>query len=73
MTMDIKTNADLIQAVNAAIDESGYKKQYIAEKLGISKQAFTRYMKKQNFSLDDANRVLKIIGYESITKVSKKG
>ena len=70
--MDIKTNADLIQAVNDAITESGYKKQYIAEKLGISKQAFTRFLQKQSFSIDDARKVLDIIGYDVIAIVSKK-
>lgn len=70
--MDIKNNNDLRAAVNSAIDESGYKKQYIADKLGISKQAFSRFMQKQNFSLDDANKVLNIIGYDTITKVNKK-
>ena len=70
--MTIKTNGDLVKAVNGAIAESGYKKLYIAEKMGISRQAFTNFMNKSNFSLDDANKILSIIGYETITKVNKK-
>ena len=32
--MEIKTNKELADAVNAAIKESGYKKIYIADQLG---------------------------------------
>lgn len=70
--MDIKTNADLIQAVNAAIAESGYKKTWIAEQLGISNQNLSRYLSKKNFSLDDANKILNLIGYEIQSKIIKK-
>lgn len=72
MTMDIKTNADLIQAVNTAIAESGYKKTWIAEQLGISNQNLSRYLSKKNFSLDDANKILNLIGYEVQSKIIKK-
>lgn len=68
----IKTNSDLAKAVNDAILESGYKKSYIADKLGISRQAFSNLMNKSNFSLDDANKILNIIEHEAITKIHKK-
>lgn len=68
----IKTNKELSDAVNNAIAESGMKKSYIAEKLGITKQAFTHLMNKKGFSLDDANKVLSIIGYHAETTVDKK-
>ena len=64
--MAIKTNQELAQAVKGAIAESGYKKSYIADQLGISRQAFT------HFFIDDANKILSIIGYETNTKVDKK-
>ncbi len=70
--MAIKTNYELVRAVNGAIAESGIKKYSIAEKMGISRQAFTNFMNKSNFSLDDANKILSIIGYETITKIHKK-
>ncbi len=70
--MEIHTNHELVQAVNGAIAESGYKKFYIAEQMGISRQAFTNFMNKANFSLDDANKILSIIGYETKTKINKK-
>ena len=68
----IRTNKELADAVNDAIKESGYKKIYIAEKLGIANQNLKRFLEKENFSIDDANKILSIIGYETITKISKK-
>lgn len=70
--MDIKTNQELIQAVNQAIKESGYKKIWISEQLGMTRQALTQFMQKQSFSIDDANKILTVIGYETATKVNKK-
>lgn len=70
--MIIKTNEDLAHAVQGAIAESGYRKTYIAEKMGISRQAFTNFMNKANFSINDANRVLSVIGYETEIKIHKK-
>ena len=68
---NIRNNKELIQAVNDAIKESGYKKIWIAEQLGISRQALTHFLQKSNFSLDDANKVLSLIGYNTTTKVDK--
>ena len=67
--MIIKTNQELAQAVNDAIKESGYKKSYISDKLGISRQAFSNFMNKSNFSLDDANKILAVIGQSTITEI----
>lgn len=69
---NIKTNAELAQTVNDIIKESGVKKSFISEKMGISNQNFNRLMSKKNFSLDDANRILNPLGYETITKIIKK-
>lgn len=69
--MEIKTNKELAQAVNNAIKESGYKKSWIADKLGISRQALTHFLQKTNFSIDDANKILNIIGYKANAKIDK--
>lgn len=69
--MAIKTNKELVQAVNVAIKESGYKKNWIADQLGISRQALTHFLQKANFSIDDANKILSIIGYKASAKVDK--
>lgn len=69
--MAIKTNQELAQAVNDVIKESGYKKNWIADQLGISRQALTHFLQKANFSIDDANKILNIIGYNANAKVDK--
>lgn len=69
--MEIHTNQELAQAVNEAIKESGYKKNWIAAQLGISRQALTHFLQKANFSIDDANKVLSIIGYSAKANVDK--
>lgn len=70
--MTIKTNRELAQAVNDAIKESGIKKVFIAEKLGIKREVFARMLKKKQFSLDDANKILEILGIQTETILIKK-
>lgn len=59
--MEISNNAELLKAVDEAIKDSGYKKSWIAEQLGISRQGFSNLLNKSNFSLDDANKILNVI------------
>ncbi len=73
--MTIKTNQELSQAIDKAISESGYKRIYISEQLGIANQNLKKSIYKQNISLDDANKILKLIDCEAeiiIKKVLKK-
>lgn len=65
--MEIHTNQELAQAIEKIIDDNGIKKIWLSEKLGISNQNFNRLMSKKNFSLDDANRILNVIGYNANT------
>lgn len=69
--MAIKTNQELAQAVNETILQSGVKKTFISEKLGISRQALDNMISKKHFSIDDANRILSLIGYETIADIKK--
>lgn len=69
--MTIKTNQELAQAVNDIILQSGIKKTFISKRLGISRQALDNMMAKKHFSLDDANKILALIGYETITNIKK--
>lgn len=41
-----------------------YNKTDIGNQLGMSRQAFYNYLRKVNFNIDDANRILNAIGYE---------
>ncbi|MFQ9585161.1 hypothetical protein [Mediterraneibacter gnavus] len=70
--MNINNNAELRQAVDEAIKESGYKKSWIADQLGISRQGFSNLLNKSNFSLDDANKILTVINKKTVTKINEK-
>lgn len=49
--MAIKTNKELSQAIDDLILNSGIKKTFISEKLGISRQALDNMMTKSIFPL----------------------
>lgn len=70
--MEIKTNHELAQAIEKAIEESGYKKMYIADQIGIKNQNLKRYIYKNNMSLDDANKLLDMIGLQATIEISEK-
>lgn len=65
------TNKDLVNLVDNTIKETGVTKTFISNKLGISRQAFDNLMTKKQFSIDDANKILNVIGYE-IDNISTK-
>lgn len=58
------TNKDLSKLVNQTIKDNGINKTFISDKLGISRQALDHMMNKKHFSIDDANKILNVIGYE---------
>lgn len=70
------TNKDFAKLVDFYIRQSGVKKQFIADKLNVKRQQIDNLLNKRNFSVDDANKLLNIIGYEidsiSIKKIEKK-
>ena len=66
------TNKDLSNLVNQIIKENGINKTFISDKLGISRQAFSKLLAKKQFSIDDANKILNIINYEVSDVVIKK-
>ena len=57
--------------VNDVITETGVKKTFISEKLGISRQALDNMLAKKNFSINDANKILSLIGYEIEVSIKK--
>lgn len=48
------------------------KKIWIAEQLGIRREVFARTLKKKNFSIDDANEILSLLGLEVHVEIVKK-
>lgn len=69
------TNKDLSNLVNQIIKDNGINKTFISDKLGIQRQSLDNMMKKKSFSVDDANTILNIIGFEidniSVKKIEK--
>lgn len=69
--MEIRTNKELSDTVAQIIRDNGIKKTWIAEKLGISRQAVDNLLAKQSFSVDDANKILNLIGRNATIKVDE--
>lgn len=69
--MSIRTNKELSQAIDEAIKESGYKRMYISEQLGIANQNLKRTIN-SNLSIDDANKILDIIDCEAVITIKKR-
>lgn len=55
---------ELAILVDEYINSKGIKYNFIAEKLDISRQALYQLFRKKNFNIDDANRILSVIGYK---------
>ena len=53
---------ELANMVNEYIDMHGIRKSWIAEKMGISQQLLQKRLKKQNFTITDANDILYVLG-----------
>ena len=69
--MTINNNTELSQAINEIIKESGIKKIYLSDKMGIPNQNFNRLVNKKNISLDDANKILNHLGYTAKIIIKK--
>lgn len=58
--------------VDDFINNSGYKKVWIADQMGITQQALNKRLHvKKNFTIQDANEILNIIGYNVVYKIEK--
>lgn len=55
---------NLAKYVNDFISRQGVKKVWIADKLGISQQLLNKRLNKDNFTVDDANTILAVMGYK---------
>ena len=55
---------ELALFVDNFIASKGIKKVWIQEQLNISQPYFYKLMHKKNFTVDDANRILSVIGYK---------
>ena len=69
--MTIKTNEDLRQVVNDIIKKSGITKTHVAKELNLTRQGLDKMIQKKSFSLDDANKILKIVNKSISAKVDE--
>lgn len=69
--MDIKDNAELKKEIEKIINESGIKKIWLSEKIGIQNQNLNRLLSKKGLSLDDANKILNALGYSAKIIIEK--
>lgn len=63
MTPKRITNSLAIDVDNF-IKSKGIKKTYVAQQMGIGYSYFNKLLAKDNFTIDDANRILSVIGYK---------
>lgn len=55
---------ELAILVDSHINNNGIKYNFISDKLGITRQALYQLMRKKTFNIDDANRILSVIGHK---------
>lgn len=69
--MIVLNNAELSETIDRLVTDSGMKKRYISSQLGIPNQNFRRVVYRKNITLDDANKILRLIGYEAKIVIEK--
>lgn len=69
--IEIENNDELSQVLNLLIKSSEVKQYMIAQKLNIAPQNLQRMINKKNISLDDANKILDILGYKAKMIIEK--
>lgn len=52
---------ELANLISEYIDNKGIKKQFIADKIGLTKQGLYMLMRKKQFGVTEANRILNAI------------
>ena len=68
----INNNEELRDSIKDLIDENGVKKSWIAQKLNICNQNVNNLLGKKNISLEDANKVLNLMGYKATIVIEKQ-
>lgn len=53
---------ELALFIDEYINSKGIKYNFVADKIGMSRQALYQLIRKKNFNIDDANRILAAIG-----------
>lgn len=69
---EIHSNDELRKAVEKAVNDSGLKKSYIAEQINMTNQYYSRHISKKSFSIDDAQKILDVLGLQVTARITKK-
>lgn len=69
--MIVNNNVELSETIDRLVTDSGMKKRYISSQLGIPNQNFKRVVYKKNITLDETNKILRLIGYEAKIVIEK--
>lgn len=62
---------ELACIIDKYINDNGIKYQFIADKIGITKQGLYQLMRKKNFSVSDSKRILSVIDCDIVISVVK--
>ena len=65
----IEDYKELKSHLGILIDKSGYKNAYIAEKVGIPASNFSQKKKRGNWSLEEIEKVLKVIENQELEDI----
>lgn len=57
-------NETLVKEFKKLLIDNGIKQQFVADKLGISKQSLNLLLNKKHITFDDMQKMLACIGYE---------
>lgn len=70
--MKYLNNKTLITEYKKVLLDNGIKQQYVADKLGISKQSLNLKLNKKHINFDDMQALLDVIGYDLIIDFEKR-
>lgn len=67
-----KDNDQVITEIKKLMLDSHITQKEVAERIGLSPQAFNKLLNKKNFGFEDAQRILNAMGYNLILAWSDK-
>lgn len=63
MAVQYKDNQQIIKEIKKLMLDNDISQRTIADKLNITPQGFTKLLNKKNFGFEDAEKILKAMGY----------
>lgn len=58
-----RDNAQVITEIKKVVLDSNVSQREVAERIGLSPQAFNKLLNKKNFGFEDAQRIVQAMGY----------